>query len=182
MEAIDAKMLSLKEQGAAARGYKGQLTKVVKRIEKAKEQLNVASFQEAQACNDNLNRQLESYNKALDKVESCIADMSVTLELGISLANDIGKEDTRQNYLESLNKYSGYITKSEEEIEGTSDNVEKLQKHAIEVLGTREEEKEKALEEKLEEKFRTNESFKKSVLDRSSVEPGRRGAVREESK
>ena len=40
MEAIDAKMLSLKEQGAAARGYKSQLTKVVKRVEKAKEQLD----------------------------------------------------------------------------------------------------------------------------------------------
>ena len=34
--------------------------KIVKRVEKASEQLNVASFQEAQACNDNLNRQLES--------------------------------------------------------------------------------------------------------------------------
>ena len=40
MEAINAKMLSLKEQGAAARGYKSQLTKVVKRVEKAKEQLD----------------------------------------------------------------------------------------------------------------------------------------------
>ena len=66
MEAIDAKMLSLKDQGAGAKGYE-QLTKVVKRVEKAKEQLNWALFQEAQACNDNLNRQLENFNKALDK-------------------------------------------------------------------------------------------------------------------
>ena len=109
MEAIDAKMLNLKEKGAAARGYKGQLTKVVKRIEKAKEQLDRSSFQEAQACNDNLSRQLESYNKALDKLESCIGDMSVTVELGISLANDEEKEDVRKSRLEDLNKYNGYI-------------------------------------------------------------------------
>ena len=37
MEAIDAKMLSLKEQGAGAKGYKGQLAKVAKRVEKANE-------------------------------------------------------------------------------------------------------------------------------------------------
>ena len=37
MEDIDAQMLTLKQQGAAARGYKGQLTKVTKRLESAKE-------------------------------------------------------------------------------------------------------------------------------------------------
>ena len=68
MEDIDGQMLALKQQGAAARGYKGQLTKVTKRLERAKEQLNTASFQEAQACNDNLNRQLQNFNKALDKL------------------------------------------------------------------------------------------------------------------
>ena len=37
VEAIGAKMLSRKEHGARAKGYKGQLAKVVKRVEKAKE-------------------------------------------------------------------------------------------------------------------------------------------------
>ena len=64
MDAIDPKMLSLKDQGAGAKGYKGQLTKFIKRVEKGKEQFNGALFQEAQVCNDNLNRQLESYIKA----------------------------------------------------------------------------------------------------------------------
>ena len=142
MEAINAKMLSLKEQGAGAKGYKGQLSKVVKRVEKAKEQLNKALFQEAQACNDNLNRQLECHNKALDKLESCISNMSETLELGISLAKDNNRDDPHgQIYLDSLNKYIGYITKSEEDIEVTSDHMEKVDKHAIEVLAMREEEK-----------------------------------------
>ena len=45
VEAIDAKMLYLNEKGAGAKGYKGQLTKVVKRVEKANEQLNKSSFQ-----------------------------------------------------------------------------------------------------------------------------------------
>ena len=50
--------------------------------------------------------------------------MSVTVELSISLANSLGKEDTRgQSYLESLTKYSGYIAKSEEDIEASSDQV-----------------------------------------------------------
>ena len=40
--------------------------------------------------------------------------------------------------------------------------------HAIEVLATREEEKEKALEMKSEEKFRANESFRRSVLDKDA--------------
>ena len=53
--------------------------------------MKTATFQEAQACNDNLNRQLDNFNKALDKLENCIADMSVTLELGFSQANDINK-------------------------------------------------------------------------------------------
>ena len=78
----------------------------------------------------------------------------------------------------------GYITKSEEDIEVTSDHVEKLQKHAIEVLATREEEKERALEEKAEEKYRDNESFKKSILDKTSMETGKelRGPEAEEKK
>ena len=46
----------------------------------------------------------------------------------------------------------GYIDKSEEEIESSSVNVERIQKHVIEVMATREEEKEKATEEK----FRKN--------------------------
>ena len=135
-------------------------TKVVKRVGKASEQLNAASFQETQACNDNLNRQLESYIKAFDKLENCLTEMSVTVELGISLANSLGKDDARgQSYLESLSKYSGYIAKSKEDIEVTSDQVEEMRKHAIEVLSTREEEKEKALDENAEKKFRANESF-----------------------
>ena len=83
MEGMDAQMLALKQQAAAARGYKGHLTKVIKKVERAKDQLNKATFQEAQACNDNLSRQLENFNKALDKLESCISEMSVTLELGV---------------------------------------------------------------------------------------------------
>ena len=98
MEDIDAQMLTLKQQGATARGYKGQLIKVTKRLERAQEQLNTAKFQEDQACNDNLNRQLENFNKALDKLENCIADMSGTLELGFSLANNIDKGEVRNDY------------------------------------------------------------------------------------
>ena len=59
MEDMDSQMLTLKQQGAAARGYKGHLTKVTKSMERAKELSNTATFQEAQACNDNLNRQLQ---------------------------------------------------------------------------------------------------------------------------
>ena len=117
MEAIDAKMLHLKEQGAGVKGYKGQLTHVVKRVEKASEQLNRSQFQEAHACNDNLNRQMQSYIKAFNKLENCLADMSVTVELGISLANSLGKDDAQgRSYLDSLSKYSGYIAKGEEKI------------------------------------------------------------------
>ena len=54
MEGMDAQMLALKQQAAAARGYKGHLTKVTKRVERAKDQLDNETFQEAQACNDNL--------------------------------------------------------------------------------------------------------------------------------
>ena len=54
MKAIDAKMLHLKEQGAGAKGYKGQVTKFVKRVEKASKQSNRSSFQEAHVCNNNL--------------------------------------------------------------------------------------------------------------------------------
>ena len=79
------------------------------------------------------------------------------LPLGIRLANSLGKDDARgQSYLEGLNKYSGYITNSEEEFETTSDHVEELRMHATEVLAMREEEKENALDEKAEEKFRAN--------------------------
>ena len=152
MEDIDSQMVTLKQQGAAASGYKGQLTKVTKRLERAKEQLDSASFQEAQACYDNLNRQLDNFNKALDKLENCIADMSVTIELGFSLANDIKKGNARNEYLEKLGKLKGNINKSEEEIESSSVNMEKIQKHAIEVMASKEEEKEKAQEEK----FRAN--------------------------
>ena len=94
MEAINAKLLQLKEQGARAKGYKGQLMKVVKRVEKASEQLDKSSFQETRACNNNLNRQLEIYIKAFNKLENCLADMSVTVKLGISLDNSLGKDDT----------------------------------------------------------------------------------------
>ena len=155
MEDIDSQMVTLKQQGAAVRGYKGQLTKVTKRLERAKEQLDSASFQEAQACYDNLTRQFDNFNKALDKLENCIADMSVTIELGFSLANDIDKGDTRNEYLDKLGKLKGNIDKSEEEIESYSVYMEKIQKHAIEVMASREEEKEKAQEEK----FRANETF-----------------------
>ena len=79
-------------------------------------------------CNDNLNRQLQSYNKDFDKIENCLADMSVTVELGISLPNSLGKDDTQcKSYLDSLKKYSGYIAKGEEEFWATSDHVEQLQ-------------------------------------------------------
>ena len=107
MEDINGQMLPLNEQGAAARGYKGQLTKITKRVERDKEQLNTAKFQEAQACNDNLKRQLENFNKALDKLENCIAYMSVTLELGFSLANNIDKGEVRNDYLDRLGKLKG---------------------------------------------------------------------------
>ena len=115
MEDIDSQMVTLKQQGAAARGYKGQLTKVTKILERAKEQLDSASFQEAQACYNNLTRQFDNFNKALDKLENCIADMSVTIELGFSLANDIKKGDARNVYLEKLGKLKGNINKSEED-------------------------------------------------------------------
>ena len=72
--------------------------------------------------------------------------MSVTVELGIILAQG-------RSYLDSLSKYSRYVAKGEEEIETTSDHVEELRMHALEVLATREEEKETAQEEKAEEKF-----------------------------
>ena len=161
MEDNDTKMGRLKEQGATVRGYKGQVTKVMKRIEKAKEQLDGASFQEVQASNENFKSQLENFNKTLDKLESCVADMSVTVELGISLANNLPKEDFRERYLEDLEKYSRYISKSAKETEDTSDHVERMQKHAIEALAHKEEEK------AMEEKFRANESFKKSVQQES---------------
>ena len=134
MEGMDAQMLALKQQAAAARGYKGHLTKVTKRVERAKDQLDKATFQEAQACNDNLSRQLENFNKALDKLESCISEMSVTLELGFSLANDIDKDEDRNAYLDKLGKMKGNIDKNEEEIETNSINIEDIQKHAIEVV------------------------------------------------
>ena len=56
MENMDAQMLALKQQAAAARGYKGHLTKVGKRVERAKDHLNKATFQEPKACNDSLDR------------------------------------------------------------------------------------------------------------------------------
>ena len=132
-------------------------------MERAKEQLDAASFKDAQACYDNLNRQLDNFNKALDKLKNCIADMSVTIELGFSLANNIDKGDTRNKYLDKLSKLRGNIDKSEEEIESSSVNIEKIQKHAIEVMASREEEKEKAQEEK----FIANETFKKEIMDRA---------------
>ena len=46
--------------------------------------MNRSSFQEAHACTDNLNRQLQSYIKAFDKLENFLVDMSVTVELGIT--------------------------------------------------------------------------------------------------
>ena len=79
--------------------------KVLKRVEKASKQLNKSSFQEAHTCNNNLNRQLQSYIMAFDKLENCLADMSVTVELGISLVNSLGKDDTQcKHYLDSLSK------------------------------------------------------------------------------
>ena len=129
MEDMDSQMLTLKQQGAAARGYKGHLTKVTKRVERAKELSNTATFQEAQACNDNLNRQLENFNKALDKLETCIAEMSVTLELGFSLGNDIDKMEVRNYYLDRLGKLKGNIDMSEEEIKANSINIEAINKH-----------------------------------------------------
>jgi hypothetical protein len=162
-------MLTLKQQGAAVRGYKGQLTKVTKRLERAKEQLDTALFQEAQACYDNLNRKLDNFNKALDKLENCVADMSVSIELGFSLASDIVKEDVRNEYLDKLGKMRGNIDKSEEEIESSSVNMEMIQKHAIEVMAEREEEKEKAQEVK----FRANETFRKEIMDRENPERDR---------
>ena len=112
MESMDAQMLALKQQAAAARGYKGHLTKVAKRVERAKDHLNKATFQEAKACNDSLSRQIEIFNKALDKLESCISEMTVTLELGVSLANDIDKDEDRNAYLEKLGKMKVNIDKS----------------------------------------------------------------------
>ena len=129
MEDMDSQMLTLKQQGAAARGYKGHLTKVTKRVERAKEQLNTATFQEAQACNEKLNRQLENFNKALDKLETCIDEMSVTLDLGFSLGNDIDKMEVRNYYLDRLGKLKGNIDMSEEEIKANSINIEAIHKH-----------------------------------------------------
>ena len=54
--------------------------------------------------------------------------------------------------------------------------------HAIEVLATREEEKEKVLEEKVEEKIRANESFRRSVLEKDSAGPDRGWRPPEERK
>ena len=169
MENIDGQMVTLKEQGAAARGYKGQLTMVTKRLERSKEQLDTSSFQEAQACYDNLNIQFDNFNKALHKLKNCIADMSVTIELGFSLANNIDKGDTRNEYLDKLGKLRGNIDKSEEENESSSVNMEKIQKHAIEVMELREEEKEKAQEVK----FKANENLKKEMMDRADPERDR---------
>ena len=157
MEAIDTKMGRLKEQGVTVRGYKELVTKFVKRIKKAKDQLDRASFQETQTSNNNFNRQLENSNKTLDKLESCRVDMSITLQLGSSLANDIQKEDVHEPYLEDLDKYRGYISKSAKEAGETSDRMEEMQNHAIEVLVHKEEEK----EEVMEKKFRANKTFKK---------------------
>ena len=164
MENMDAQMLTLKQQAAAARGYKGHLTKVAKRVERAKDHLNRATFQEAKACNDSLDRQIEIFNKALDKLETCISEMAVSLELGMSLANDIEKVEDRDAYIEKLGKMKVNIDKSEEEIETNSINIEDIQRHAIEVVAGLEEEKEKVLEDK----FKANESFKKSILDKTT--------------
>jgi hypothetical protein len=114
MASMDAQMLVLKQQGAAARGYKGHLTKVAKRVERAKEHLNKAKFQEATALHYSLDRQIEIFNKALVKLESCISEMTVHLELGISMANDIVNEEDRKDYLEKLGKMKVNIDKSEE--------------------------------------------------------------------
>jgi hypothetical protein len=161
MEGMDVQML--------AQMPKGHLTKVTKRVERAKDQLNKATFQEAQACNDNLSRQLENFNKALDKLESCISEMEVTLELAVSLANNIDKDEDRNAYLKKLGKMNVNIDKSKEEIETSSINIEDIKKHAIEVVANLEEEKEKSQEEK----FRASESFKKSVLDKATPEGDR---------
>ena len=169
MEGMDAQILALKQQAAAARGCKGHLTKVTKRVERAKDQLDKANFQEAQACNDNLSRQLENFNKALDKLESGISEMSVTLELGFSLANKIDKDEVCNAYLNKLGKMKMNIDKNKEEIESNSISIEDIQKHTIEVVAALEEEKEKAQEEK----FIASESFKKSVLDKTTPERDR---------
>ena len=63
----------------------------------------------------------------------------------------------------------GNIDKSEEEIESSSVNMEMIQKHAIEVMAEREEEKEKAQEVK----FRANETFRKEIMDRENPERDR---------
>ena len=164
MEDMETQMGALKQLGAAARGYKGHLTKVAKRVDRAKDHLNKATFQEGKACNDNLDRQIDIFNKALDKLESCISEMTVSLELGISLANDLEKEEDRKAYLEKLSKMKVNIDKSEEEIESNSINIEDIQRHAIEVIAGLEDEKEKVLEEK----FQASETFKKSILDKTA--------------
>ena len=46
MENMETQMLALKQQAAAARGYKGHLTKVAKRVDRAKDHLDRATFQE----------------------------------------------------------------------------------------------------------------------------------------
>ena len=52
-------MDTLKELGATVKGYKGHVTRVVNRLEKANTKLDNSSYQEAQAANDNLNRHLD---------------------------------------------------------------------------------------------------------------------------
>ena len=95
--------------------------------------------------------------------------MAVTLELGVSLANDIVKDADRAAYLEKLGKMKVNIDKSEEEIEASSINIEDIQKQAIEVVARLEEEKDGAQEEK----FKASESFKKSILDTTNPERDR---------
>ena len=66
--------------------------------------------------------------------------------------------------MDKLDKLRGNIDKSKEEIESSSVNMGMLQKHAIEVMALREEEKEKAQEEK----FRANDTFRKEIMDREN--------------
>ena len=55
--------------------------------------------------------------------------MSVTLELGFSLGNDIEKMEVRNYYLDRLGKLKGNIDMSEEEIKANSINIEAIHKH-----------------------------------------------------
>ena len=108
----------------------------------------------------------------MDKLEGCISDMRVALEVGFALAKEIKEDTDRKDYSDSLERIQINVNKSEEQMEETNEKVEETQKHAIEVMSAKEEEKERIMEEK----FKEREKFKANVAEESR-ESGRRGRV-----